>query len=85
MIPQQQQLARIGDYVIESQIGSGGMGLIYKAKQISMHRIVALKVLRENLVSNQKYLDRFFREVRLLASMEHPNMVRVYEGGNDSC
>lgn len=83
MIPQQQQLARIGDYVIESQIGSGGMGLIYKAKQISMHRIVALKVLRENLVSNQKYLDRFFREVRLLASMEHPNMVRVYEGGND--
>ena len=83
MIPQQQQLARIGDYVIESQIGSGGMGLIYKAKQISMHRIVALKVLRDNLVSNQKYLDRFFREVRLLASMEHPNMVRVYEGGND--
>ena len=83
MIPQQQQLARVGDYVIESQIGSGGMGLIYKAKQISMHRIVALKVLRENLVSNQKYLDRFFREVRLLASMEHPNMVRVYEGGND--
>lgn len=83
MIPQQQQLARIGDYVIESQIGSGGMGLIYKAKQISMHRFVALKVLRDNLVSNQKYLDRFFREVRLLASMEHPNMVRVYEGGND--
>ena len=83
MIPQQQQLARVGDYVIESQIGSGGMGLIYKAKQISMHRIVALKVLRDNLVSNQKYLDRFFREVRLLASMEHPNMVRVYEGGND--
>ena len=83
MIPQQQQFARIGDYVIESQIGSGGMGLIYKAKQISMHRIVALKVLRDNLVSNQKYLDRFFREVRLLASMEHPNMVRVYEGGND--
>ena len=83
MIPQQQQLARIGDYVIESQIGSGGMGLIYKAKQISMHRIVAQKVLRDNLVSNQKYLDRFFREVRLLASMEHPNMVRVYEGGND--
>lgn len=83
MIPQQQQLARVGDYVIESQIGSGGMGLIYKAKQISMHRIVALKVLRDNLVSNQKYLARFFREVRLLASMEHPNMVRVYEGGND--
>ncbi len=83
MIPRQQQLARIGDYVIESQIGSGGMGLIYKAKQISMHRIVALKVLRENLVSSQEYLDRFFREVRLLASMEHPNMVRVYEGGSD--
>lgn len=83
MMPQQPQLARIGDYVIESQIGSGGMGMIYKAKQISMHRFVALKVLRDNLVSNQKYLDRFFREVRLLASMEHPNMVRVYEGGND--
>ncbi|MBO5959716.1 MAG: serine/threonine protein kinase [Lentisphaeria bacterium] len=83
MIQQQPQIARIGDYVIESQIGSGGMGMIYKAKQISMRRIVAIKVLRDNLTSNKKYLDRFFREVRLLASMEHPNMVRVYEGGND--
>lgn len=75
--------ARIGDYMIESQIGSGGMGMVYKAKQISMRRSVALKVLRENLANDAAYMERFFYEVRLMARMEHPNMVRVYEGGVD--
>lgn len=77
------RIVRIGDYVIESQLGCGGMGMVYKAKQISMHRTVALKVLRENLVNDKVYMDRFFQEVRLLACMEHPNMVRVYEAGFD--
>lgn len=77
------QIARIGDYMIEGQLGAGGMGVVYKARQISMHRTVALKVLRDNLASDQVYMQRFFHEVRLLASMEHPNMVRVFEAGKD--
>lgn len=78
-----QTIARIGDYMIDSRLGSGGMGMVYKAKQISMHRFVALKVLRENLSTDRVYLERFFHEVRVMAAMEHPNMVRVYEGGMD--
>lgn len=76
-------IARIGDYLIEARISSGGMGVIYKARQISTRRTVALKVLRENLAGDASYLERFIAEVRLLARMEHPNMVRVYEGGTD--
>ncbi len=77
------QVARVGDYVIERQIGVGGMGVVYLAKQITLHRAVALKVLRENLLADKNYIDRFFHEVRLLSGMEHPNLVRVYEGGED--
>ena len=69
---------------VESQIGSGGMGMVYRAKQISMHRDVALKVLRDNLSKDETYMKRFFYEVRLMAAMEHPNMVRVFEGGIDN-
>ncbi len=81
---QKNQVARVGDYVIERQIGVGGMGIVYLAKQISLHRAVALKVLRENLLADKNYIDRFFHEVRLLSGIEHPNLVRVYEGGEDS-
>ncbi len=73
--------ARIGDYMIEGTIGAGGMGTVYKAMQISTHRHVALKVLRESLSRDTTYMERFFHEVRLLALMEHPNMVQMYEGG----
>lgn len=69
--------------MIDSRLGSGGMGMVYKAKQISMHRFVALKVLHDNLSSDRVYLERFFHEVRVMAAMEHPNMVRVFEGGMD--
>ncbi len=77
------QIARIGDYVIERRLGAGGMGVVYLAKQIAMHRHVALKVLRENLLTDQSYIDRFFHEVRLLSGLEHISLVRVYEGGQD--
>lgn len=69
--------------MIDSPIGAGGMGVIYKAKQIPTRRTVALKVLREDLARDRSSLERFLFEVRLLARMEHPNMVRVYEGGFD--
>jgi serine/threonine protein kinase len=73
---------RVGDYFIECHLGTGGMGDVYLAKQISMKREVALKILRSDLASDSKYLERFFREVRLLAQIEHSTVVRAIEAGN---
>jgi len=75
--------SRIGDYFLECHIGSGGMGEVYLARQISMKREVALKILLKELCRDKKYLDRFFREVRILAQIEHPNIVRAIEAGMD--
>ena len=74
---------RIGDYQLGPVIGGGGMGTVYLAKQISLHRLVALKVLRTELTSDPVYMARFFQEVRLMAKMEHPDLVRAYEAGMD--
>ncbi len=78
---------RIGDYFLECHIGSGGMGEVFLARQISMKREVALKILQKSISSDTKYLERFFREVRLLAQIEHPNVVRAIEAGmeGDTC
>ncbi len=73
----------IGDYEIINRIGVGGMGEVYTAMQKSMKRIVALKILHEDLVSNEGYVQRFFREIRTLAQIEHPNIVRAIEAGID--
>ena len=74
---------RIGDYQLGSIIGGGGMGTVYLAKQISLQRLVAVKVLLPELTSDPVYMARFFQEVRLMAKMEHPDLVRAYEAGMD--
>lgn len=73
----------VGDYRIIHRIGIGGMGEVYLAEQKSMNRHVALKILQEDLVRDKSYLDRFYREVRTLAQIEHPNVVRAIEAGAD--
>lgn len=74
---------RIGDYQLGQVIGGGGMGKVYLARQISMNRIVALKVLHQELSANQNSLDRFFQEMRFLAKLSHSGIVQVYEAGMD--
>lgn len=74
---------KIGGYIIGRRIGIGGMGEVYTAEQISMQRTVALKILQSELSSDKTYLERFFREVRTLAQIEHPNIVRAIEAGAD--
>ena len=71
----------IGDYKIIKRIGIGGMGEVYLAEQQSMLRPVALKVLQDSLVEDASYLERFYREVRTLAQIEHPNIVKAIETG----
>ncbi len=75
--------ARVGGYIIGRRIGIGGMGEVYTAEQVAMQRTVALKILQNELSSDKTYLERFFREVRTLAQIEHPNIVRAIEAGAD--
>ena len=73
--------SRVGDYVIEAEIGRGGMGVVYRARQARLERAVALKVIAPNLAHDPTFRGRFDRESRLAASIEHPNAVPVYEAG----
>lgn len=68
-------------YTIESQIGRGGMATVYLARQMSMNRVVALKVLPKNLTLDEAYYKRFEREVNIVAQLEHRAIVPVYDHG----
>ncbi len=71
----------LGDYAIVSVAGSGGMGVVYRANQRSLERVVALKVIRQGIADSEDYRDRFLREARLAASVDHPHVVSVYDVG----
>ena len=72
----------VGDYEIVSVAGRGGMGVVYKATQRSLGRLVALKVIRDEIARSPEYRTRFLREARLAASVDHPNVVSVYDVGD---
>ena len=69
---------RLGPYEITAQIGEGGMGLVYRAKDFQLGREVALKVLPEGFTQDAERLARFEREAKLLASLNHPNIAQIY-------
>src|SRR5262249_47240559 len=66
---------------IESQIGEGGMGIVYLAEHLRLNRDVALKVVRPELSTNQAFRERFVQEAQLSASLDHPNIIPVYDAG----
>jgi Tol biopolymer transport system component len=70
--------SRLGSYEITAQIGEGGMGRVFKAKDSQLGREVALKVLPEGLTQDAERLARFEREAKLLASLNHPNIAQIY-------
>jgi predicted Ser/Thr protein kinase len=71
----------IAGYRVERRLGSGGMGAVYEATQLSLDRVVALKVLSPTLSADAGFRERFRREAMLQAALEHPNIVPVYEAG----
>ncbi len=73
--------AVLGDFRIEAEIGRGGMGVVYRAAQVSLGRPVALKVISETLSDREDFRERFVRESRLAASLDHPNVIPVYGAG----
>jgi len=75
-------ISRIGKYEITDDLGSGGMGVVYKAWQPAMNRFVAIKVLPEVAASNEVVIARFEREARTIASLEHSRILPVYDFGN---
>lgn len=72
---------QLGDYVILGEIGRGGMGIVYEARQISLDRRVALKVLPFAAVLDQRQITRFGNEARAAAQLHHPNIVPVFSVG----
>ena len=72
---------RIGGYEIIEQIGRGGMGRVYRARQIALDRDVALKLLPSDLAANAKYIRRFIREARAAGLINHGNLVHVHDVG----
>lgn len=69
----------IGPYTISQQIGSGGMATVYKAYHEKLDRYVAIKVMHDAFVQDQNFLSRFQREARIVARLEHPHIVPVYD------
>ncbi len=74
---------QIGDYKLHEKIGEGGMGIVYAAEQTSLSRRVALKILPLASLWSETALERFRKEVRITATLEHPNIVPIYEMGCD--
>jgi serine/threonine-protein kinase len=72
---------KIGQYIVKEKIGEGGMGAVYLAEQPAIHRSVVLKVLTTGLAGNREMLDRFQREVDIIAQLEHPHILPVYDFG----
>lgn len=73
--------SEIAAYRIERFVGRGGMGVVYQAEDTRLGRRVALKLLSADLAEDDRFRDRFVRESRLAASLEHPNIVPVYAAG----
>jgi serine/threonine protein kinase len=68
---------RLGDYEILGALGAGGMGKVYKVKNVISDRVEAMKILLPNLASQKELADRFLREIKVLASLHHPNIAEL--------
>ena len=73
----------LAGYRIDSLIARGGMGVVYRATQLALQRPVALKVISRELVDKEGFRERFLRESRLAASLDHPSVVPVYDARED--
>ena len=74
---------KIGGYHLQTRIGLGGMGEVYKATQTALGRTVALKILSPELVRDRTFVERFLSEARVAGRLTHPNVVGVHEVGQD--
>ncbi len=69
----------VSHYQVMDQIGQGGMGVVYKAKDLNLDRTVAIKFLPAHLASSEENKKRFLQEAKAAASLSHPNIMNIYE------
>ncbi|MCZ7644561.1 MAG: serine/threonine-protein kinase [Planctomycetota bacterium] len=72
----------IGEFQLESKLGEGGMGVVFRARQIALDRYVALKLLSRPVTKGSKFIERFHREARAAARLVHPNIIQIYTIGD---
>ncbi len=75
--------AVVGGYQLLQRVGRGGMGTVYKARQLSVDRIVAVKILRPALARNRSFIERFREEAKAAAKLNHPNVVQAIDSGEE--
>jgi len=70
-----------GRYEIQQRVGEGGMGVVYKARQMSIDRIIALKMLNQQMQGDQTWVQRFYNEAKACSRLQHPNTIRMFDFG----
>lgn len=73
----------LGGYKVISKLGAGGMGAVYRAMDVELDKLVAIKVLPPHAIHDEEAVERFRREARVAASLEHPNIVTIYRFGSE--
>ena len=73
----------VAGYRIEALIGRGGMGAVYRAEEEGLGRKVALKVIAPELAQDERFRERFLRESRIAASLDHPHVIPIYQAGEE--
>ena len=72
-----------GKFAIDSYVGGGAMGAVYKAKQFALDKIVAIKVMHRDIAKDEKFVARFKREAKAASKLDHPNSLRIIDFGEE--
>jgi serine/threonine protein kinase len=71
----------LGSYLLLERLGEGGAGQVFKARHRMMNRLIALKLIRKELLTDAEAVKRFYREIQVVSKLDHPNVVRAYDAG----